>query len=840
MSFMPFPPLPIIQILPDLSNALAKHTRTILQALPGAGKTTIVPLHLMHEPWLGGRKILVLEPRRLAARAACTRMANLLGQQPGQDVGYITRLDSRTSKQTRVEMLTEGILTKRIQKDPELGDVGLIIFDEFHERSIHADLGLTLCLDIQENLREDLRILIMSATLDTKSIVSVLGRQTPVLTAPGQCYPVTTRYIPPEHNQRIEHHTAAVIQQVLADEPGSILVFLPGVPEINKVSHLLERAHLPDNTRVFALFGNQTRQEQDKALEPAPQGSRKVVLATSIAETSLTIQGIRVVIDTGLCRVSRYSPRTGMDRLETVPVSRSSADQRRGRAGRMEPGTCFRLWSKTRHATLPAHLPPEITTRDLCSLVLTLADWGVTDTDRLSWITPPPPAHVDKARDLLFSLGALDQQGRITRHGRDLQHLGTHPRLAHLILEAQQRGMAWTGCVTAALFMERDILPRDPGREPQRDIRLRLDVLQALSHGQPCGRKIHRAAAKRILAQARIWRSRLKAKDETLLPESCGPLLALAFPDRIAYRRSADTRETGYLLANGKAARFPVTDPLTAFSWLVIPELDDKGKEAVIQLAAPLEQSWLEEHLSSMWQTREAYAWDLARKEVMAQKILSFGKITVKSSRLAHPDPHKLQEVTLRAIEEHGLDLLPWKKGSRLWLERVRFLIHCGLELPAHDNATLLAELETWLEPFLPRPIPRLENIDLLAALKSRLSWNQQQLVEKQAPTHLTVPSGSRIPVKYEDQVPVLAARIQELFGWQQTPKIAQGRVGVCIHLLSPAHRPVQITSDLAGFWQTGYPAVKKELKGRYPKHYWPDDPLTARATRTTKKGMGL
>ncbi|GAU08986.1 ATP-dependent helicase HrpB [Desulfoplanes formicivorans] len=840
MSFISFPDLPIIPVLGDLTSALGSCNRAVLQALPGAGKTTIVPLHLMHEPWLEGRKILVLEPRRLAARAACMRMADLLGQQPGQEIGYITRLDTRTSKQARVEILTEGILTKRLQNDPELDDVGLIIFDEFHERSIHADLGLTLSLDVQENLREDLRILIMSATLDTRSLVHILGHKTPVITAPGQCHPVVTRYLPPERYQRIEHHTAAVIQKVLVDEPGSILVFLPGVPEISRVLGLLESADLPDHVRVVPLFGNQSRAEQDKALNPAPQGSRKVVLATSIAETSLTIEGIRIVIDAGLCRVSRYSPRTGMDRLETLPVSTSSADQRRGRAGRLEPGVCFRLWSKARHASLPPHLPPEIMTRDLCDLILTLADWGTTELSDLEWITPPPQPHQDKARSLLIQLGALDRQGRITPHGREMQLMGTHPRLAHLIIQAGKLNMAWTGCVTAALFMERDIFDHARGNHKDRDIRLRLDALDHVIRNKQPAHRINRAVCKRILTQARLWKRKINAKDDRLFPESCGNLLSLAFPDRIARRRSASTHETGYQLANGKAARFPGTDPLTTFPWLVIPELDDKGREAVIQLAAPIEQTWLEEHLPHMWQTRKAYAWDPARKEVMAQEILSFGKITVRSSRLTRPDPHKLQEITIRAVQEHGLNLLPWNKASRVWLCRVRFLLNCGVELPAHDDATLLRELETWLAPFFPQPIPRLDTIDLVAALKSRLSWDQQQQVEKLAPTHLTVPSGSRIPVNYEGEVPVLAVRIQELFGWQQTPKIAGGRVGLCIHLLSPAHRPVQITSDLAGFWQTGYPDVKKELKGRYPKHYWPDDPFTARATKKTKKGMGL
>jgi ATP-dependent helicase HrpB len=832
--------LPIGEVLEDLAHALDRHTRVLLQAPPGAGKTTIVPLHLKNAPWLKGRKILVLEPRRLAARATCYRMADLLGQQPGRDVGYITRLDTKTSPQSRIEILTESILTRRILTDPELTDVGMVIFDEFHERSIHADLGLVLCLDIQKNLREDLRILIMSATLDSQSILTTLGEQTPVVTASGHCHPVTTRYVPPAREERIEQHTARVISRVLHEESGSLLVFLPGVPEIRRVLALLAAESLPSDVNIFPLFGTQSRDDQDKALNPALAGTRKVVLATSIAETSLTIEGIRVVIDAGLCRVSRYSPRTGMDRLETLPVSRSSADQRQGRAGRLEPGICYRLWDATRQKTLPAHHPPEIATRDLCDLILTLADWGTTDLAELDWITMPPRAHQDTARSLLMEITALDPQARITPHGRKIQQLGTHPRLAHLILEADKQDLGWTGCVLAALFMERDIFEYTPGMTRERDIRLRLDVMEGMIEKKPFGRGVNRAVCQRILAQARIWQKRLHIKDGRLVPDSCGSLLALAFPDRIGLRRSHAGEETGYLLTSGKAGRFPGRDPLTGFSWLVIPELDDKGAEAMILLAAPVDQAWLKNHLAHMWRTQKEYAWDPARREATAREILYFGKIRFRSSPLADPDPQKLLEVTTQTVREQGLSLLPWKKNSRSWLARVRFLIDYGLDLPAHDDTTLLDELETWLAPFFSQPLPRLETIDLLSALKSRLSWNRQQMVDTEAPTHMTVPSGSRIPIDYTGEGPVLAVRIQEIFGWRQTPRIAGGRVPVCIHLLSPAHRTVQITSDLAGFWQTGYPEVKKELKGRYPKHYWPDDPLTAQATKKTKKRMGM
>ncbi|WP_462324904.1 ATP-dependent helicase HrpB [Desulfoplanes sp.] len=832
--------LPIHAVLQDLTRSLEGRNRVVLQAPPGAGKTTIVPLELMAEPWLMGRKILVLEPRRLAARATCRRMAELMGQKVGQDAGYVTRLDTRTSPRTRIEILTEGILTRRILTDPELADVGLIIFDEFHERSIHADLGLALSLDIQKGLRNDLRILIMSATLDPQSILRAIGVDTPVISAPGRSYPVETRYIPPRHNDRAEIHTAGVIRRVLNEEQGSCLVFLPGVPEIQRVLALLQDGPLPAGTRILPLFGNQPRDEQDRALKPPPQGTRKVVLATTIAETSLTIEGIRMVIDAGLCRVSRYSPRTGMDRLETIVVSKSSADQRRGRAGRLQPGICFRLWSKHQQESLLPHLPPEITTRDLCDLILTLADWGTTDLSGLDWITPPPRAHQEKARGLLARIGVLDTQGRMTPHGRKVQRLGTHPRLAHLILGAQKHSLAWTGCVTAALFMERDIFEYVHGRERHRDLRLRLDALDCVTNNQRPAHRVAGAVCKRVLTQARLWKKKISAKDDGLFPEYCGNLLSLAFPDRIAHRRLGAHDGTGYLLANGKAARFAGLDPLASFAWLVIPEINDKGSDATVQMAAPVDQEWLEQQLEEMWETRERYSFDPVRKEATARNILTFGKIPVRSSACAAPDAQRLQEVTIQAIRDQGLSLLPWKKTSRSWLARVRFLLKHDVDLPAHDTKTLLDGLEAWLAPFFSQPIPRLERIDLLSALTSRLSWAHQQTVTREAPTHMTVPSGSRIPLDYSGDVPVLAVRIQEVFGWQASPRIAGGTVAVCIHLLSPAHRPVQITSDLSGFWQTGYPEVKKELKGRYPKHYWPDDPLTARATKKTKKGMGL
>ena len=829
--------LPIMNVLSELSRTLAHTSRVILQAPPGAGKTTMVPLHLLNAPWLAGRKILLLEPRRLAARASCARMADLLKEKPGERVGYVMRLEKRTGPHTRIEVLTEGVLTRRILNDPELQDVGLIIFDEFHERSLQADQGLALALDVQQELRNDLRILIMSATLDAAGLVQTLGEDTPIITTSGQMYPVQTIYAPPGPRTYIEDHTAAVITTALTKEEGSCLVFLPGAPEIHRVFSLLGRAGLPENICVHALFGSQSREEQNRALAPAPPGTRKVVLATSIAETSLTIEGIRIVVDAGRTRLSRYSPRTGMNRLETIAVSQSSADQRRGRAGRLEPGVCYRLWSETAHAALPPQTPPEIENIDLGDTLLTLADWGTSDPSSLIWITQPPAAHVEKARHLLQELGALDTAGRITAYGREIRKLGSDPRLAHLMMQAKKQGAGWTGCVLAALLMERDILLPAPRVQKDRDIRVRLDLLDRCQKKHSFPDHVHRETCRRILQQGAIWGRRLGVRPGPIESERCGILLAQAFPDRIGQRRKG-AEGRAYVLTNGRGAQFNTPDPLTVFPWLVIPELDGKGKDATIFLAAPVDQTDLEKDLSALWSTREEYPWDTSRNQVTPLRTRFLKEIAVCKTPIPAPDAGQMAHALLGAIREQGLDLLPWEKTTSSWLHRVRFLHTEGMDLPDFSTETLLDELEDWLLPFFPKNARSLASIDLLQALKSRLTWKQTVQVDTHAPTHLTVPSGSHIPLDYTGDRPILAVRIQEIFGWTTTPRLADGRVPVCIHLLSPAHRPVQITSDLAGFWKTGYPAVTKELKGRYPKHFWPEDPLTAQATRKTKKGM--
>jgi len=829
--------LPIHAVLPELSRALGDHSRAILQAPPGAGKTTIVPLHLLDTPWLAGRKILVLEPRRLAARAVCARMADILGERPGERVGYTMRLDTKIGPRTRIEVLTEGVLTQRILNDPEMKDTGLIIFDEFHERSLQADQGLTLSLEVQEALRNDLRILIMSATLDAASLTQVLGQDTPVITAAGQSYPVQTIYVPAPPAVPLERHACAVITTALQNETGSCLVFLPGAPEIHRLKRLLQQSNLPKNVCIHPLFGGLSREDQDKALHPAPPGRRKVVLATSIAETSLTIEGIRIVVDAGRTRLSRYSPRTGMDRLETIAVSQSSANQRRGRAGRLEPGICYRLWSETAQAALQAQTPPEIENTDLCDMLLTLADWGTTDPLRLTWVTQPPAAHLHQARSLLQELGALDSDGRITQHGHEIRRLGTHPRLAHLMVQAHKRDNAWTGCILAALLMERDIILHTPGASQNRDLRIRLDLLERYRTTRRIPDHVHHETCRRILQQAGIWARRLGADQGQIKPEASGMLLALAFPDRVAFQRP-DTDGRTYILTNGKGARFLGSDPLTVFPWLVIPELDGKGKDATIFLAAPVDQHDLETDLSALWHTHEDYAWETARMEIVPTRTRFLGAISVSSRPIPKPDPQRLATALLNAVRERGIDLLPWEKTTRSWLARVRFLHAHGLDLPDFSTKTLLAELDDWLLPFIKTGKRGLKNIDLFQALKSRLTWEQAKLMDIHAPTHMTVPSGSHVSLDYAGDPPVLAVRIQEIFGWTTTPLLAKGRVPVCIHLLSPAQRPMQVTSDLAGFWKNGYPEIKKELKGRYPKHYWPDDPLTAQATRRTKKGM--
>jgi ATP-dependent helicase HrpB len=836
--------LPVEAVLADVQNALASSACAVLQASPGAGKTTCVPLHLLQAPWLEDRKIILLAPRRLAARAAAMRMADLLKEKVGQTVGYRVRLDSRVGKATRIEVVTEGVLTRMLQSDPSLEGVGLVIFDEFHERSLDADLGLALCLDMQGVLNRNLRLLIMSATIETGPLAAML-EGAPVIACQGQAFPVETRYV--------GRHTPGFSAETLREavltaarrESGSILVFLPGAAEIRQAARLLETA-LPGPEWIIApLFGNLSRSDQDRAIAPPPDGKRKIVLATSIAETSLTIEDIRMVVDSGLQRVPRFDVRSGMTRLVTLPVSQASADQRRGRAGRTGPGICLRLWSRRMHHTLPAALRPEILETDLAGLALELAIWGVDDPNRLRWLDPPPADTFDSARRLLRSLEALDDGARATEHGRQMAALPLHPRLAHMLVAANRRGWGGTACDLAALLSERDAVRFEPGRSDA-DMRIRFDLLQALRNNQPLalpGATVDVYTLRRAGRTADNLRRRLNCKHAENEAASIGRVLAWAYPERIACRRAEGRGR--FLLANGRGAYLDPVEALAGEQFLIAVELDGDRRNARIYRAAAVSMDILMEQFADRIHPVEAVEWDPKSRVVSARRDLKLDALTLRSDPLASPDAQQILAVLLQGIRQQGIDCLPWTRALRQWQQRVCFLRRLAEEeqqWPDVSDDGLAATLPQWLAPYL-MGITRLRDlarIDLKKVLFSRLTYRQHKLLDELAPTHLTVPSGSRIPIDYSGDIPVLGVRLQEMFGLVETPAVAGGRQPLLIHLLSPAGRPVQITQDLAGFWQTGYPEVKKELKGRYPKHYWPDDPLQAQATaRVKQRRMG-
>ncbi len=839
MDNLPWTGLPVAAVLDRLQRTLADTACAVLQAPPGAGKTTCIPLFLRKAPWLGGRKIIMLAPRRLAARAAALRMSDLLGEKVGRTVGYRVRMDSRVSPATRIEVVTEGVLTRMLQSDPSLEGIGLVVFDEFHERSLDADLGLALCLDMQGVLNTDLRLLIMSATFETGPVAALLD-DAPVLTCPGREFPVETRYVG-RHTpaESIDPICDAVLSAV-RDESGSILVFLPGASEIRQVARRLEKARLGPQFIIAPLFGNLTPSAQNQAIAPPPAGRRKIVLSTSIAETSLTIEGIRTVVDSGLQRLPRFEMRSGLTRLVTVPVSRASADQRRGRAGRIGPGVCLRLWSREMHHTLvPAHRP-EILEADLAGLTLELALWGVDDPGKLKWLDPPPQDTFNSARDLLQSLGALDLDGGISDQGRQMAALPMHPRLSHMLVAADRLGYGGLACDLAALLGERDVVRFDPGQQDA-DMRIRLDSLRAMRRNRPLispGATVDHSALRRIIRAADQLRRQLGCKAGDGDAVSIGRLLGWTYPDRIAQRRPGVRGK--FLLANGRGAYLDPTAPLAAEEFLVAVELDGQRREARIFRAAAYSMDILSEQFAEQLRWTEAVDWDPDRLAVAARRDLKLGALILRSEPLAAPDSEQVLTALINGIRKQGLQCLPWTKSLKRWQERVCFLRRfSGIDQqwPDVTNEGLESHLRQWLAPYL-TGITRLRDlsrVELKSALFSLLPYRQHQLLDELAPTHLAVPSGSRIPIDYSGDVPVLAVRLQEMFGLAQTPSVAGGRQPLLIHLLSPASRPVQITSDLAGFWQSGYHEVKRELKGRYPKHYWPDDPLQAQATARVK-----
>jgi len=823
-------PLPIDDVRDELRARLAGAAGVVLQAPPGAGKTTRVPLFLLDSGWLGGRKIIMLEPRRVAARAAAQYMARSLGEEAGATVGYRTRLDTRISSRTRIEVVTEGILTRMISSDPALEEYGLVIFDEFHERSLHADLGLALILESQAILRPELRILVMSATLDGQRVSRVLG-DAPVVSSVGRNFPVELRYAARHDDSRIENRVARAIGDALDTDDGDVLVFLPGAGEIRRVEALLDGSE----SLIVPLHGNLTQAQQDRALRPDPGGRRKVILATSIAETSLTIDGVRVVVDAGLSRVPRFSARTGMTRLETVRVSKASATQRAGRAGRQVPGVAYRLWSEPEQAGLVPYHDPEIMDADLAPLALTLAAAGM-DATSMRWLDAPPAAHLAQARQLLEALAAIDEAGRITAHGEELGRLGLHPRLGHMMVGARALEATSLAADLAALVEERDVL-RSEGGPADPDIRLRVDLLaQRTAPPFVGGARVARESVERIRTHARALRRQLGARDVPSNSADAGLLLALAYPDRIAQRRGHTPR---FLLRSGRGAVLALPHALGGAEFIVATDLDDRGAESRIFLAAPVTREEIEQHLGPQITVEEEVTWNADAARVEARRIRRLGAIVLGEGLLRDPDPALVAHAYREGLQRAGLDSIPWGDGFIRLRERLAFLYRVDpASWPDVSDAALLGRLEAWLAPHANRlrSLGDLSRIDFAALQLADLTWQQRLALDAEAPTHMEVPSGSRLPIDYADPgSPVLAVRLQEMFGLAETPSIARGRVPLTLHLLSPAHRAVQVTRDLGGFWRSSYHDVRKDLRGRYPKHVWPEDPLIEPPPRRAK-----
>lgn len=811
----PAAPLPIDAILPRLADALQTHTRTVLVAPPGAGKTTRIPLALLDAPWRGDGKIVMLEPRRLAARAAARRMAQSLGEQTGETVGYRVRLDTKISSRTRVEVVTEGVFTRMILDDPELTGIAAVLFDEFHERSLDGDLGLALTLDATA-LREDLRILVMSATLDGAAVASLLG-DAPVIESEGRAFPVETRHIAPDPAARIERTVAAATRRALAEQTGSILVFLPGQAEIRRTAEALSAIAGPD-TDIAPLYGQLSPVEQDRAIAPAPEGRRKIVLATAIAQTSLTIEGVRIVIDSGLSRLPVYEPDTGLTRLETRRVSRASADQRRGRAGRTEPGVCYRLWHEGQTASLIPFDPPEITEADLTGLVLDLAFWGVTDPATLSFLDPPPAPAWTEAVALLKSLDALDASARITPHGTLLAKLPLHPRLGHMIALAATEGTAMDAALLGVLVGEVGL-----GGNAT-DLSARFDTLR---------RDTSKRAAEAKSLAARWAKSAGGAGQAT--GADLGRHLARAYPDRVAQQ----TAPGRFRLANGRQARLDETDSLAREKFLVVTEMTGAAASAFIRAACPIDRATIEEIFASHIETATDLAFDPTARAVRARRQRRLGALRLEDGPAAIDDPDAAAIMLAGGSAQLGIEKLPWTRDQNTLRNRASFLNRTlGQPWPDLSDAALAQDGAAWLVPHI-AGLSRLDAITpdhLSAALFDLLPWDRRAEIDSLLPSHFDAPSGSRIPIDYAaENGPVLAIRVQELFGLDTHPAIAGGKIPLLLSLLSPAHRPIQTTRDLPGFWRGSWRDVAKDLKGRYPKHHWPDDPLSAPPTSRAK-----
>ena len=819
--------LPVEDTVDALRDALAGGGTAVLQAPPGAGKTTIVPLRLLDEPWLAGQKIVVLEPRRVAARAAARRMAAMIGDQPGGLVGWRTRTDHNVSDRTRIEVVTEGILTRRLQTDPSLPGTGLVVFDEFHERNLQGDLGLALALEARGTIRPDLRLLVMSATLDGQPVAELLGgveSPAPVIESHGRTYPVDVRWLPRRERDRLEPAVTAAVGIALREVAGGLLVFLPGAGEIHRVERLLAEGALPDDVDVYPLHGSLPVDEQDRALAPGPAGRRKVVLATDLAESSLTVDGVVGVVDSGLARAPRFDTRTGMTRLTTIPISRASADQRAGRAGRTAPGIAWRLWSKVEHAARRPHIEAEITQVDLTELALELASWGA-DAAALPFLDPPPQRALTEARSLLTMLGALDGD-RITDEGRAILSLPLHPRLAHMVHASAATPNAWLACSIAALLDDRDVLRGRPDDVPA-DLDVRLGLLNdpARQHPAADGRSL-RSARERARDIAR--RAGIDPEPPGLMDASAaGRVLAVAYPDRVGQRRGGPGR---FRLRTGSGAWVRPTDALANESFVVAADLDGRRGDARIRIGAALGADDVIELFGHDVVEHATLTWDRDRDDLVARvdRQLDSLQLGVVEQR-AEPGP-LTTDALLQRVRATKLAVLRWTDEARSVQQRVAFLrTTFGDSWPDLSDAALLRSLDEWVEPFLvnARGRAELEQLDVAMALRTLLPFDEQLALDDLAPPSLTLPNGRDAKVDYADGQPSVAARVQAFYGSTVTPTVAGGRVTVVLELLSPADRPIQVTSDLAGFWTGSWREVRKDMAGRYPKHDWPENPAT-------------
>lgn len=817
---MPFDPytynLPVAEIIPRLCQQLQEHNTIIVQAPPGAGKSTLLPLALLQETWLKGQKIIMLEPRRLAARSIAHRMASMLGEAPGESVGYRIRFENRIGANTKIEVVTEGILTRMLQSDNALEGVGMVIFDEFHERSIHADVAMALCREAQQVLRPDLRMLVMSATLNMPQLSALLNA--PIITSEGKLFAVDIHYVGGQDERLLPETTARVIIDATRNNEGDVLAFFPGEGEIRKTAEILKREL--NGFAIHPLFGVLPQSEQYAAIMPNKSGKRKIVLATSIAETSLTIEGVKIVVDTGYSKMQRFDPKSGLSRLETVQISKDSADQRAGRAGRLSAGVCYRMWTKATHDRLAEHRIPEIMEADLASLVLDLAQWGVINFSQLSWLSPPPKAHVSQASDVLHQIGALEN-GKITAHGKQIHQLACHPRIAHMLLLAQEDHSIQLATDVAAVLEERDPLPREAGI----DINLRVEALRRARKNNALGKGFNR-----IEKVAESYRRLLnvEANNGPVDPFETGLLIAHAYPERISCARPGNNAQ--FQLANGKYAMAGHKDDLAHEPWLAVAHMDTRDGLGKIFLASPLNPK----DLRALVKEKEIITWDTRKGGLIATKDLRIGSIVLQSKPLPQPNPIHLADAISEALKTEGESLLDFNEDMQQLQYRILSLRkwNNNNHWPDVSTSTLLLQNKDWLGPFLNniKKPEELKKLDLSMALLQSLEWEQQETLKNLAPAKIQVPSGSAIALQYFEngETPVLAVRLQEVFGMSDTPKINNNKTSLVMHLLSPGFKPVQVTSDLRSFWDNTYHEVKKELKRRYPKHSWPEDPWEA------------